>query len=66
MFINVIDENLKNTLLEKQYKLIRKQYDINSKTIWVFEDNSSRFCFDINDDSNKSKCFITDRLTLSF
>ena len=66
MFINVIDEELKNTLLEKQYRFIKEQQDINSKTIWIFEDSSNRFCFDINDDNVKSKCFFTDRLTLSF
>lgn len=66
MFINVIDETLKNTLVSKQYNLIKQFNDINNMTIWVFEDNSDRFCFDINDDNVKSKCFITDRLTLSF
>ena len=65
MFISVVEENLKNTLLEKQYKLIKEKHDINGKTIWVFEDSSNRFCFDIDDDI-KSKCFITDRLTMSF
>lgn len=66
MYIYVIDEQLKNTLLSKSYNLIKKFKDINDKTIWIFEDNSNRFSIDIQSQDIKSKCFTTDRLTMSF
>lgn len=66
MFITVIDECLKNKLIEEKYKLIKEKKDINNKTIWVFEDASNRFCFDVEDDEIKQKCFISNNLTMTF
>ena len=66
MYIYVIDEQLKNTLLSQSYNLIKKFKDINDKTIWIFADNSNRFSIDIQSPNIKSKCFTTDRLAMSF
>lgn len=66
MFITVIDECLKNKLILEKYRLIKERKDINNKTIWVFEDTSNRFCFDIKDENIKKKCFVSNKLTMTF
>lgn len=66
MFITVIDECLKNKLIAEKYNLIKEKKDINNKTIWVFEDTSNRFCFDIKNEEIRKKCFVSDKLTITF
>ncbi|MDF2951037.1 MAG: hypothetical protein K0S18_620 [Anaerocolumna sp.] len=66
MILNVIDEELKDTLLSKSYKLINTIEDIHKKKIWLFEYNPSLFCLDINDEEIKQKCFFSDALKMTF
>lgn len=64
--INVIDENIKDTLLSKKYKLVNTIEDIHKKKIWVFEYNPSLFCLDINDENYKNKCFFSNSSKMTF
>jgi len=66
IYINVIDENLSNTLLSNGYKLLNLISDTSNQKIWTFQYNPSLFCLDFNDKNIKSKCFISDSLKLTF
>lgn len=63
--LNVIDEELSNTLLSNGYKLLNLIENSNQK-IWTFQYNPNLFCLDFNDKNIKSKCFISDSLKLTF
>lgn len=64
--LNVVDENIKNTLLSKQCRLLNTIKDIHDKKIWVFEYNPSLFSLDINDEQFKSKCFFSNSSMMTF
>jgi hypothetical protein len=64
--INVIDENVKDTLLSQNYKLINTINDIHNKKIWIFEYNPSLFSLDINDEMFKGKCFFSNSSMMTF
>ena len=66
MILNVIDEELKNTLLSKSYKLINTIEDIHKKKIWSFEYDPSLFYLDINDEEIKQKCFFSESFKMTF
>lgn len=64
--LNVIDENVKDTLLSKKCHLINTIKDIHNKKIWVFEYNPSLFSLDINDEQMKNKCFFSNSSIMTF
>lgn len=64
--VNVIDEDVKNTLLSKKFKLINEIEDIHKKKIWVFEYNPSLFYLDINDESYKNKIYFSNSSLMTF
>lgn len=64
--INVIDENIKDTLLSHSYKLINTIEDIHNKKIWTFEYNPNLFSLDINDEKIKGKCFFSNSSLMTF
>lgn len=65
-FINVIDEEVKNTLLLQKCNPINTIKDIHGKEIWIFEYNPSLFCLNINDENLKNKCFFSNSSTMTF
>lgn len=62
--LKVIDDDLAETLIKQNYRLLNKKVDINNVTIWTFD--SDGFCFDTTNIDVKNKCFFYDQLTMTF
>lgn len=59
------DENLYNTLLSKNMKLLNTMSSSNGKT-WIFEYDPSLFCLNFENKEIKQKCHLSDKLIMSF
>lgn len=64
-YINVIDENLSNTLLSKGYKLLNSN-NSNSVKMWTFEYSPHLFNLNFEDKNVSKKCFLSDTLRMTF
>ena len=66
-YIYVIDTDVKDHLTSLGYKMLKQQNTMSGEMVWIFEDNQfNPFCFDIGSSEYKSKCFVADKLTMSF
>lgn len=64
-YINVIDKDLRDTLLSYGLKILNKRNSSNLK-MWTFEYEPHLFLLDFNDKDVSKKCFISDTLKMTF
>lgn len=65
MYINVIDEELCQTLLSYGYKLLNSINSTNYK-VWTFKYEPHLFSLNFEDKEVLKKCFISDTLKMTF
>ena len=65
MYINVIDEELCQTLLSCGYKLLNSINSTSCK-VWTFKYEPHLFSLNFEDKEVSKKCFISDTLKMTF